>query len=97
MKRWMTVVIVAIATTFAVTVSNPIPAKAIDTGQILIYTSAGVGAAVVLVLVATYMTRDEGQIFLTDPPPDPTEQDDSRIHFGMECRNPDGTISLLCW
>ncbi len=96
MKRWMTVATMAVAMTFAVAVAKPSTARA-DTEDILIYSSAAAAGAIVLVLVATYMTRDEGQIFLNDMQPELSEENDSRIHFGEQCKRPDGTLSLLCW
>jgi hypothetical protein len=96
MKRWMTVAVTVIALLFALEVASPSTARA-STQDILIYSGIAAGAAVVIVLIATYMTRDEGTIFLTEPQPQLDHPDDESVHFGTECRKPDGTISLLCW
>ncbi len=97
MKKWMMGAVVSVAMIFAVTVANPSPAKAVSGNDLLIWGGVGAGGLIVLVLVATYMTRDESRIFLTEQDPGLLEPDDSKIHFGAECKNPDGTISLLCW
>lgn len=97
MKRWTTVAILAVLTTLAVAVVEPAPARADTTEDILIWSAVGVGAAIVIVLVATYFTRDEDAMFLTEPPRDPRLDQESRVHFGTECVKPDGTAALLCW
>ncbi len=97
MKRWMTVAVLSVAMTFAIAVVKPSSADAATSSDLLIWGAVGAGGLIVLVLVATYMTRDESRIFLTEQNPDLLENDDSKIHFGAECKNPDGTISLLCW
>jgi hypothetical protein len=97
MKRWMTVAILVVVTTLALTVVKPAPALADTTEDIIIWTAVGTGAAIVLVLIAVYFTRDEDAMFLTEPPRDPRQNQESRIHFGPECVKPDGTPALLCW
>ncbi len=99
MKRWTTVAVLAVATTFALSTLNPTRAEAIDTGEILIWSAAGAGAIAAIVLIATLLTRDDSTLFLTEPPTDIDAQTESKagIHFGPECRNPDGTVALLCW
>ena len=96
MKRWMTGAIVAVIVCLAVSALDPAPARA-DTEDILIWSAVGTGAAIVIVLVATYFTRDEDTLFLAEPPRDPRLRDDARVHFGPDCMNPDGTAALVCW
>jgi len=101
MKRKMPVWVLAVAMIVSIGALSPRPAQALSTTeQILIYTAVGAGAAIVLVLVATYLTRDENTLFLTQPPRFDLERDaPRRRHFqvGTACRGPDGTVALVCW
>jgi hypothetical protein len=79
---------------------SPRPAQASTTTDILIYSSIGIGAAIGIVLLATYLTRDENTLFLTQPPPFDLERDAPqrrRFQVGTACRRPDGTVALVCW
>lgn len=93
----MKVAIVAVIAALMVAVAAPNPASAIDAGEIAIYSAIGVGAAIVIVLVATYFTRDEESFFLVEPPQYDQLERESRVKFGTECIQPDGTAALLCW
>ncbi len=97
MKRWTRVATLAILAALAVAIAKPSPANAIDTGEVILWSAVGAGAAIVIVLIATYFTRDEDSFFLVEPPQDTQLQAKSRLHFGPQCVNPDGTAALLCW
>lgn len=96
MKKWMMGAIVAAIMSLAVSVLDPAPARA-DTEDILIWSAVGTGVAIVIVLVATYFTRDDDTLFLTEAPRDPRLQDEARVQFGPQCMKPDGTAALVCW
>lgn len=97
MSRRFRVAILAVMAALVLAVLEPAPAQAIDGGQIAIWSAVGVGAAIVIVLVATYMTRDEDSFFLVEPPRDPRLDGESRVHFATDCRQADGTAALVCW
>jgi len=97
MNRRMRVAILAVCAALALALSQPPPARAIDGGQIALWSGVAAGAAIVIVLVATYFTRDEESFFLVEPPRDPREMERTGVKFGPECLNPDGTAALLCW
>jgi hypothetical protein len=97
MNRRLRVAILVVCAALAVALSQPSPARAIDGGEIAIWSGVAAGAAIVIVLIATYFTRDEDSFFLVDPPRDPQEPAGSGVHFGPQCVNPDGTAAILCW
>ena len=97
MKKWLKVLLIATLGMFAVSLTTPQPAQALDTGEIILWSAVGTGAAILIVLVATYFTRDESQLFLTEPLDQEQGADGRRVHVGLQCKNPDGTAALLCW
>ncbi len=99
MRKWMRAVLMAVVALFAIAATNPHPADALDTDEILLWSAVGTGAAILVVLVATYFTRDESQLFLHEPVDDAGAdlRDERRLHVGLECRKPDGTAAILCW
>ncbi len=95
--KWLRVAVLAVVTTVAATFVQPAPARADTTSDILIWTGVGTGVAIVIVLIAVYFTRDEDALFLTEPPRDPRQLEESGVQFGTACKNPDGSAALLCW
>jgi len=88
-----------VATALTVAALNPTAAEA-DTSDVLIYSAAGAGVAIVIVLLATYFTRDEDQLFLAEVPPSDEQalaSERRSIHAGTDCVRPNGTMALLCW
>jgi len=99
MKNRISAWIVAVATALTVAALNPTAAEA-DTSDVLIYSAAGAGVAIVIVLLATYFTRDEDQLFLAEVPPSDEQalaSERRSIHAGTDCVRPNGTMALLCW
>lgn len=102
MKQKITVLALVLVTFFSFSFAQPRRAEAVNTTEIIIYSAIGVGAAIAIVLVATYFTRDDNTLFLTQPPAYDLdrhllEKPKSRLHFVRDCRQRDGTFSLVCW
>jgi hypothetical protein len=98
MKKKIVLFVVALATAMSFSFAKPEPARA-DAADIAIYSGIAAGVAIVIVLVATYFSRDEDELFLTEAPRDPlAEQAEGRtVKVGLDCQRPDGTMSLVCW
>jgi len=102
MKRKITVLTLVVAMVFSLGVFTPRRAQASTTTDIIIYSSIGIGAAIAIVLIATYFTRDDNTLFLTQPPAPQLDRrfldkPKPRFQFGPACKRPDGSISLVCW
>ncbi len=102
MKRKMMTMALVLAMLLSLGFFTPRRAQAINTTEIIIYSAVGVGAAIAIVLVATYFTRDDNTLFLTQPPEYQldrrfVDQAKPRVQFVTDCRRPDGTVSLVCW
>jgi hypothetical protein len=86
-------------TLFACETARPRPARAVDTGVIVISAIAGYVAFIVggTWLVFTRKHRHQ-QPFM--PHAELSEHDrrmPGGIRFGPDCRSPDGTVPTLCW
>jgi len=102
MKRKLTVWALVVAMVVSFGVFTPRRAQAIGTTEIIIYSAIGVGAAIAIVLIATYFTRDDNTLFLTQAPEYEPERrfldkPKPRVQFGAACKRADGSISLVCW
>jgi hypothetical protein len=102
MKRKLTVWVLVVAMVLSLGVFAPRRAQASTTTDIIIYSAIGVGAAIAIVLIATYFTRDDNTLFLTQPPLNSPERrfldtPKPRVQFGAACKRADGSISLVCW
>lgn len=91
-----------LATVVSLSLLTPRRAQAINTTEIIIYSAVGVGAAIAIVLIATYFTRDDNTLFLTETPDYQldrrfVDKAKPRLQFVTDCKRPDGTVSLVCW
>jgi len=94
-----TVLVLALLAAFSVALSAPPKAQATNAGEVAIVAGAAVVGVVVIAYVATRsIYGTEPHMLLPGPDPTRIRRDSrSRLRFGLQCQQKDGSFSVACW